>query len=56
MKAIIKTIGTILSISAIVIGLTSLFTVDKAPGISSLFLYAMIMMLVCVLVLILIIS
>ena len=45
MKTFIKTIGTILSISAIVIGLTALFTIDNAQGITSLIIYAAIMII-----------
>ena len=45
MKAIIKIIGTILSISAIVIGLTALFTIDNAQGITGLIAYAAVMIL-----------
>ena len=43
MKAIIKTIGTILSISAIVIGLTALFTIDNAQNITSLIDFVIVM-------------
>lgn len=45
MKAIIKTIGTILSISLIVIGLTALFTIDNAQGLTGLILYAALMII-----------
>ena len=45
MKAIIKTIGTILSIALIVLGLTALFTIDNAQGITSLLIYAAVMIL-----------
>ena len=45
MKAIIKTIGTILSISLIVIGLTALFTIDNAQGLTGLITYAAIMII-----------
>ena len=45
MKAIIKTIGTILSISAIIIGLTTLFTIDNAQSITELILYAALMII-----------
>ena len=45
MKAIIKIIGTILSISAIIIGLTALFTIDNAQSITELILYAALMIL-----------
>ena len=45
MKTIIKTIGTILSISAIVIGLTALFTIGNAQDITSLMVYAIVMII-----------
>ena len=45
MKAIIKTIGTIISIASIVIGLTALFTIDNAQGITSLLIYAALMII-----------
>ena len=45
MKTFIKTIGTILSIALIVIGLTALFTIDNAQGITSLLLYAALMII-----------
>ena len=45
MKTIIKTIGTILSISLIVIGLTALFTIDNAQGITGLIAYAAVMII-----------
>lgn len=45
MKTFIKTIGTILSISAIVIGLTALFTIDNAQGLTGLITYAAIMII-----------
>lgn len=45
MKAIIKAIGTILSISAIIIGLTALFTIDNAQSITELILYAALMII-----------
>ena len=45
MKTFIKTIGTILSISLIVIGLTALFTIDNANGLTGLIAYAAVMIL-----------
>ena len=45
MKTIIKTIGTILSIALIVIGLTALFTIDNAQGITGLIAYAAVMII-----------
>ena len=45
MKTFIKTIGTILSIALIVIGLTALFTIDNAQGITSLLIYAALMII-----------
>ena len=45
MKTFIKTIGTILSIALIVIGLTALFTIDNAQGITSLLVYAVLMII-----------
>ena len=45
MKTFIKAIGTILSVSSIMIGLTALFTIDNAQGITSLLLYAMTMIM-----------
>ena len=45
MKTFIKTIGTILSISLIVIGLTALFTIDNAQGITGLIAYAAVMII-----------
>ena len=45
MKTIIKTIGTILSIALIVIGLTALFTIDNANGLTGLMIYAALMVL-----------
>ena len=45
MRTFIKAIGTILSVSAIMIGLTALFTIDNAQGITSLLLYAMTMIM-----------
>lgn len=43
MRTFIKTIGTILSVSSIMIGLTALFTIDNAQGITSLLMYAALM-------------
>ena len=45
MKTIIKTIGTVISILLIVIGLTALFTIDNAQGLTGLITYAAIMIL-----------
>ena len=45
MKTFIKTIGTILSIALIVIGLTALFTIDNAQGITSLLIYGALMII-----------
>ena len=45
MKTFIKTIGTILSIALIVIGLTALFTIDNAQGITGLIAYAAVMII-----------
>ena len=45
MKAIIKIIGTILSISAIIIGLTALFTIDNAQDITSLIGFVIVMVI-----------
>ena len=45
MKTFIKTIGTILSVSSIMIGLTALFTIDNAQGITSLLMYAALMII-----------
>ena len=45
MKTFIKTIGTILSVSSIMIGLTALFTIDNAQNATSLLLYAMTMII-----------
>ena len=45
MRTFIKAIGTILSVSSIMIGLTALFTIDNAQGITSLLLYAMTMII-----------
>ena len=45
MKTFIKTVGTILSISLIVIGLTALFTIDNANGLTGLIAYAAVMII-----------
>ena len=45
MKTFIKAIGTILSVSSIMIGLTALFTIDNAQGITSLILYVALMII-----------
>ena len=45
MKTFIKTIGTILSIALIVIGLTALFTIDNAQGLTGLIAYAAVMII-----------
>ena len=45
MKTFIKTIGTVISILLIVIGLTALFTIDNAQGLTGLIAYAAIMIL-----------
>ena len=45
MRTFIKTIGTILSILLIVIGLTALFTIDNAQGLTGLITYAAIMII-----------
>ena len=45
MKAIIKTIGTTISVLLIMSGLTALFTIDNAQGITSLLIYAAVMIL-----------
>ncbi len=45
MRTFIKTIGTILSVSSIMIGLTALFTIDNAQGITSLLMYAALMII-----------
>lgn len=45
MKTLIKAIGTILSVSSIMIGLTALFTVDNAQGITSLLMYVALMII-----------
>ena len=45
MRTFIKTIGTVISILLIVIGLTALFTIDNAQGITGLIAYAAVMIL-----------
>ena len=45
MKTFIKTIGTVISILLIAIGLTALFTIDNAQGITGLIAYAAIMII-----------
>ena len=45
MRTFIKTIGTVISILLIVIGLTALFTIDNAQGITGLITYAAIMII-----------
>ena len=45
MKTFIKAIGTVISILLIVIGLTALFTIDNAQGLTGLITYAAIMIL-----------
>ena len=45
MKTFIKTIGTILSVSSIMIGLLALFTIDNAQGITSLLMYVALMII-----------
>lgn len=45
MKTFIKTIGTVISILLIVIGLTALFTIDNAQGLTGLITYAAIMII-----------
>ena len=45
MKTIIKAIGTILSVSSIMIGLLALFTIDNAQGITSLLMYVALMII-----------
>ncbi len=45
MRTFIKTIGTILSVSSIMIGLTALFTIDNAQDITSLLMYAALMII-----------
>ena len=45
MKTFIKTIGTVISILLIVIGLTALFTIDNAQGLTGLITYAAVMII-----------
>ena len=45
MRTFIKTIGTVISIALIVIGLTALFTIDNAQGITSLLIYGALMII-----------
>ena len=45
MKTFIKTIGTTISVLLIVIGLTALFTIDNAQGITGLIAYAAVMII-----------
>lgn len=45
MKTFIKAIGTILSVSSIMIGLTALFTIDNAQDITSLLMYVALMII-----------
>ena len=45
MRTFIKTIGTVISILLIVIGLTALFTIDNAQGITGLIAYAAVMII-----------
>ena len=45
MKTFIKTIGTTISILLIVIGLTALFTIDNAQGLTGLITYAAVMII-----------
>ena len=45
MRTFIKAIGTILSVSSIMIGLTALFTIDNAQGITSLLMYVAVMII-----------
>ena len=45
MKTFIKTIGTVISILLIVLGLTALFTIDNAQDITSLMVYAIVMII-----------
>ena len=45
MRIFIKAIGTILSVSSIMIGLTALFTIDNAQGITSLLMYVALMII-----------
>ena len=45
MKPFIKTIGTTISVLLIVIGLTALFTIDNANGLTGLIAYAAVMII-----------
>ena len=45
MKTLIKTISTVISILLIVLGLTALFTIDNAQGITGLIAYAAVMII-----------
>ena len=45
MKTFIKTISTVISILLIVLGLTALFTIDNAQGLTGLIAYAAVMIL-----------
>ena len=45
MKTFIKTISTVISILLIVLGLTALFTIDNAQGITGLLAYAAVMII-----------
>ena len=45
MKTFIKTIGTVISILLIVIGLTALLTIDNAQGLTGLIAYAAVMII-----------
>ena len=45
MRTFIKAIGTILSVSSIMIGLTALFTIDNVQGITSLLMYVALMII-----------
>ena len=45
MKTIIKTIGTTISVLLIILGLTALFTIDNAQGITGLIAYAAVMII-----------
>ena len=45
MKTFIKTIGTVISILLIVLGLTALFTIDNANGLTGLIAYAAVMII-----------
>lgn len=45
MKTFIKTMGTVISILLIVIGLTALFTIDNAQGLTGLITYAAVMII-----------